>query len=83
MTPLRTRLYTVIRTTERISIQRLSEMFKTSTDTLELHIRRLESDGYPIIYKNGYVFKKDYGFIKKLISNGNFFKRAKGKRVKL
>jgi biotin operon repressor len=71
MTPLRTRLYTVIRTTERISIQRLSEMFKTSTDTLELHIRRLESDGYPIIYKNGYAINKEYGLIERLFSRTN------------
>jgi biotin operon repressor len=77
MTPLRTRLYTVIRTTERISIQRLSEMFKTSTDTLELHIRRLESDGYPVIYKEGYAINKEYGLIERL------FGRTKRRRGSL
>lgn len=82
MTPLRQSLYTVIRHTERISIQTLAERFKTSETAIEYNLHRMSEEGYPIRIKNGWAINKRYGLIEKLIES-NLFSRAKGKRVKL
>lgn len=83
MTPLRQSLYTVIRYTERISIQRLAERFKCSESTIELHIKRLISENYPIKLKDGWVINEDHGLARMIIKSGSLFRNVRGKRVKL
>jgi DeoR/GlpR family transcriptional regulator of sugar metabolism len=81
MTPLRDSLYTVIRTTERISIQTLAEKFKAHEITIELHIKRLIEEGRNLKIKNGYVINKNYGVIEKLIQSSDLFRRARERRL--
>jgi Winged helix-turn-helix DNA-binding len=82
MSALRDTLYTVIRYTERISIQRLAERFNQSETNIELHIKRLISEGRPLKLKDGWVINKDHGFARKIIESGNLFRNVKGKRWK-
>jgi DeoR/GlpR family transcriptional regulator of sugar metabolism len=82
MNALRDKLYTVIRYTERISIERLAERFNQSETTIELHIKRLISENYPLKIKNGWVINGDHGFARKIIESGSLFRNVKGKRWK-
>ena len=83
MNALRDSLYTVIRYTERISIERLAERFNHSETAIELHIKRLISEGYPLKIKDGWVINKDHGFARRIIQSGSLFRNVRGKRVKL
>jgi hypothetical protein len=81
MTTLRDKLYTVIRYTERISIERLAERFNQSETIIELHIKKLISENRPLKIKNGWVINGDHGFARKLMQSSDLFKRARERRL--